>query len=93
MDLNLRNIPQLHLDYIDALAESSECSREEFLRDFFQGEAQQNVVMQNDLKWESLFIRVTHFLDKNNLEWLQLLSMLTDDWENEIQGDDDNGTV
>ena len=49
--------------------------------------------MQNDLKWESLFIRVTHFLDKNNLEWLQLLSMLTDDWENEIQGDDDNGTV
>ncbi len=60
-------------------------TREAYIREYLENLAQVPAVTQKELEAEVVIRRLLDFIDRNNHEWLELLSLLDEDWEQTLK--------
>ncbi|WP_270996109.1 hypothetical protein [Listeria seeligeri] len=63
------------------LASLTKLTRESYLRNYFELEAVAPEIHRKGMAYESLIIRLLYYLERNNLEWLQLFALLDENWK------------
>ncbi|MCD2208583.1 hypothetical protein [Listeria booriae] len=101
MEIKVTGVPVMVAKAITLQAGSQ--SRESYLRDYFEREAIAPEVTRKEMEYEALIIRLLHFINCNNKEWLQLFALMEPNWKNELEGgiskddevreDNDSGTT
>ncbi|MBK1962943.1 hypothetical protein D8X92_13705 [Listeria ivanovii] len=101
MEIKVTGVPKTIVQAIDLrveaerlmeeeLSQLNKLTRESYLRNYFEFEAVAPEVHQKEMAYESLIIRLLYFLERNNLEWLQLFALLDENWKETIENESHN---